>query len=209
MDTHLWFAFVGTVILLQMPPGPDSMLVMARGIGQGRGTALFTVVGMTLGAGLVQLPPIALGVSSLLRASPLAFDALRWAGAAYLVWLGIRLLSGTKEDLEVDQIRRVGPLAAMREGMVANLINPWPMTFMIAFLPQFVDPTRGSVWLQMLLLGATQKLTGVLVLGTYAVASGILGEWIMRRPGIRLWQQRIAGCCIVGLGVRMAVGGGK
>ncbi|TPL76089.1 LysE family translocator [Mesorhizobium sp. B2-3-15] len=208
IDPNLWFAFLGTVILLQMPPGPDSMLVMARGIGQGRGVALFTVVGMTLGAGMVQLPLIALGVSSLLRASPLAFDTLRWAGAAYLVWLGLSLLSDTKSDLDLDCVKRVGPLAAIREGMIANLINPWPMTFMIAFLPQFVDPNRGSVWFQMLMLGATQKLTGVLVLGTYAVASGVLGEWVMRRPRVRLWQQRIAGCFIVGLGIRMVVGGG-
>jgi threonine/homoserine/homoserine lactone efflux protein len=72
MDPALWIAFVGTVIVMQMPPGPDSMLVMARGIGQGRLVALFTVLGMTAGAGMVQLPLIALGVSSLVRASPFA-----------------------------------------------------------------------------------------------------------------------------------------
>ena len=90
--------------------------------------------------------------------------------------------------------------------MITNLVNPWPITFMVAFLPQFVDPQGGSVTLQLLLLGATQKMTGVLVLGTYAVASGSIGSWIMMRPNVRLWQQRIAGFFIVGLG--MAVGGG-
>lgn len=78
----------------------------------------------------------------------------------------------------------------------------------MAFLPQFVDPSAGSVTLQLLLLSATQKMTGMLVLGTYAVASGPIGAWIMRRPLVMLWQQRIAGCFIVGLGIRMAVGGG-
>jgi hypothetical protein len=73
MDPALWIAFVGTVVLMQIPPGPDSMLVMARGIGQGRKVALFTVLGMTVGAGMVQLPLIAVGVSSLVKASPLAF----------------------------------------------------------------------------------------------------------------------------------------
>lgn len=77
IDPDLWIAFVGTVILLQMPPGPDSMLVMARGIGQGRGVALFTVLGMTVGAGMVQLPLIALGVTTLIKGSPLAFAALK------------------------------------------------------------------------------------------------------------------------------------
>ncbi|WP_292486394.1 LysE family translocator [Mesorhizobium sp.] len=207
IDPALWIVFVGTVILLQMPPGPDSMLVMARGIGQGRGVALFTVLGMTLGAGLVQLPLLALGISSLVSASPMAFNLLRWAGAAYLVWLGIKLLLASPASLNVADMKNVRPLAAAREGMIANLVNPWPITFMIAFLPQFVDPNGGSVTLQLLLLGATQKMTGVLVLGSYAIASGSIGEWIMDRPRVRLWQQRIAGCFIVGLGIRMAVGG--
>ncbi|RUV70505.1 LysE family translocator [Mesorhizobium sp. M5C.F.Cr.IN.023.01.1.1] len=193
---------------MQMPPGPDSMLVMARGIGQGRGVALFTVLGMTAGAGMVQLPLIALGVSSLVRASPLAFATLQWMGAVYLVWLGLRLIFTVPDAPALQDPSPIKPLAAAREGMIANLVNPWPMTFMVAFLPQFVDPHGSSVTLQLLLLGATQKMTGVLVLGTYAVASGSLGSWIMTRPRVTLWQQRIAGFFIVGLGFRMAFGGG-
>jgi threonine/homoserine/homoserine lactone efflux protein len=129
-------------------------------------------------------------------------------GAAYLVWLGLRLIFTSPDAPTQQDIGPVKPFAAAREGMIANLVNPWPMTFMIAFLPQFVDPHGSSVTLQMLLLGATQKMTGVLVLGTYAVASGSIGSVIMTRPRVRLWQQRIAGCFIVGLGIRMAVGGG-
>ncbi|MCA0046373.1 LysE family translocator [Mesorhizobium sp. B283B1A] len=207
IDTSLWIAFVGTVILMQAPPGPDSMLVMARGIGQGRGVALFTVLGMTLGAGLVQLPLVAFGLSSLVRASPLAFNLLRWAGAAYIVWLGLRLLLSSSAAIPADGVRPLRPLAAAREGMIANLSNPWPLMFMVAFLPQFVDPHRGFVTLQLVLLGATQKITGVLVLGTYALASGAIGAWIMRHPRARLWQQRLAGFFIIGLGVRMVIGG--
>jgi threonine/homoserine/homoserine lactone efflux protein len=92
--------------------------------------------------------------------------------------------------------------------MIANLMNPWPITFMVALLPQFIDAHGGSVGLQLLLFGATQKMTGALVLGAYAVASGSSGSWIMKRPRVRFWQQRIAGFFIVGLGLRMAFGGG-
>jgi threonine/homoserine/homoserine lactone efflux protein len=184
------------------------MLVMARGLGQGRGVALFTVLGMTLGAGLVQLPLIAFGLSSLVQASPLAFNLLRWAGAAYIVWPGVRLLLSASATIPAGDVRVLLPLAAAREGMIANLSNPWPLMFMVAFLPQFVDPHRGSVTLQLVLLGATQKISGVLVLGSYAVASGVIGAWIMRHPQARLWQQRLAGCFIIGLGVRMVIGGG-
>jgi threonine/homoserine/homoserine lactone efflux protein len=208
MDLGLWMAFVGTVIAMQMPPGPDTMLVVARGVGQGRVVALFTVLGMTAGAGMVQLPLIALGVSSLVRASPFAFAMLKWLGAAYLVWMGLRLVCRSK-DMSVQQdVHEVSPFVAIREGMIANLINPWPITFMVALLPQFIDAHGGSVGLQLLLLGATQKMTGALVLGAYAVASGSIGSWIMKRPRVRLWQQRIAGFFIVGLGLRMAFGGG-
>jgi threonine/homoserine/homoserine lactone efflux protein len=208
MDPALWIAFVSTVIVMQMPPGPDSMLVVARGIGQGRLVALFTVLGMTAGAGMVQLPLIALGVSSLVRASPFAFAMLQWLGAAYLVWIGLRLVFRSK-DMPVQQVvHEISPFVAAREGMVANLMNPWPITFMVAFLPQFIDAHGGSVGLQLLMLGATQKITGALVLGAYAVASGSIGSWIMKRPRVRLWQQRIAGFFIVGLGLRMAFGGG-
>jgi threonine/homoserine/homoserine lactone efflux protein len=208
MDPALWIAFIGTVIVMQMPPGPDSMLVMARGIGQGRLVALFTVLGMTAGAGMVQLPLIALGVSSLVRASPFAFAMLQWLGAAYLVWMGLRLVFRTKE-MPVQQVaHEIRPFAAAREGMIANLMNPWPITFMVAFLPQFIDAHGGSAGMQLLLLGATQKMTGALVLGAYAVASGSIGSWIMKRPRVRLWQQRIAGFFIIGLGLRMALGGG-
>ncbi|WP_245272054.1 LysE family translocator [Mesorhizobium sp. LSJC285A00] len=199
---------MGTVVLLQMPPGPDSMLVTARGIGQGRRVALFTVLGMTAGAGMVQLPLIAFGVSSLVRTSPLAFGALQWLGAAYLVRLGLGLVFTKPETQAWPDTTPIKAVAAAREGMIANLFNPWPITFMVAFLPQFVDPHGSSVTLQLLLLGATQKMTGVLVLGTYAVASGSIGAWILKRPRVRLWQQRIAGLFIVGLGFRMAFGGG-
>jgi threonine/homoserine/homoserine lactone efflux protein len=208
MDLAHWIAFVTTVTFLQMPPGPDSMLVMARGIGQGRRIALFTVLGMTVGAGMIQLPLIALGVTTLVQASPLAFAALQWMGAAYLVWLGLRLIFNTPAAYAQQEKSPIKPLAAAREGMIANLVNPWPITFMVAFLPQFVDPHGSSVTLQLLLLGTTQKLTGVLVLGSYAMASGSIGSWIMTRPRARVWQQRIAGFFIVGLGFRMAFGGG-
>src|SRR4051794_27047099 len=100
---------------------------------------------MTVGAGLVQLPLLALGVSSLLRTSPLAFNMLRWCGAVYLFWLGLRLLVWLPTKVDAEVHRKIRPLVAAGEGMVANLTNPWPMTFMVAFIPQFVDPDRGSV----------------------------------------------------------------
>ncbi|MDX8437696.1 LysE family transporter [Mesorhizobium abyssinicae] len=118
---------------------------------------------MTAGAGAFQLPLIAVGVASLLRASPFAFSLLQCGEAAYLVWLGLRMISTSADPLTKLEMAPLKPVEAVQEGMIANLMNPWPMTFMLAFLPQFVDPPGGSVTIQMLLLGATQKATGVLV----------------------------------------------
>ena len=97
----------------------------------------------------------------------------------------------------------------MREGLVANLTNPHPLVFMLAFLPQFVDPSRGPVAAQLLLLGATQKATGLAVLGAAALAPGAAGGWLARRPGLAVWQERFAGAVMVGLGLHLLVSGAR
>jgi threonine/homoserine/homoserine lactone efflux protein len=212
-DLPTYLAFLAAVLAMQAAPGPETTLVLSRGVGQGRRVALFTVLGMTVLAGLVQLPLLALGVAALVRSSPLAFEALRWAGAAYLVWLGGRLLlrrrrgAGGSEADDSGAAAGSSALAAAREGLVANLTNPNPLTFMLAFLPQFVDPARGSVTAQLLVLGATQKAMGLAVLGATALAAGAVGGWLARRPGLVAWQERAAGAVMVGLGLRLALTG--
>ena len=214
-DASTYAAFLAAVLAMQAVPGPETVLVVSRGIGQGRRVAFWTVLGMTLAAGAVQLPLLAFGVASVVRASPFAFELLRWAGAAYLVWLGAALLlrrgAGARRAGEAAAQAAAAPSArkAVREGLVANLTNPQPLVFMLAFLPQFVDPARGSVTAQLLLLGATQKATGFLVLGTAALASGAAGGWLARRPGLLVWQERFAGAVMVGLGLRLLVSGAR
>jgi threonine/homoserine/homoserine lactone efflux protein len=207
-DLAAYLAFLAAVLAMQAVPGPDTMLVVSRGVGQGLRVAVFTVVGMTLLAGLIQLPLLALGIASLVQSSPLAFDILRWAGAAYLVWLGARLvLSRSGDAVQLREACARSALGAMREGLIVNLTNPNPLVFMLAFLPQFVDPAQGSVTVQLLVLGATQKATGLAVLGATAVASGTAGSFLARRPGFVIWQQRIAGAVMIALGLRLVVAG--
>lgn len=184
------------------------MLVIGRGVGQGRRIAILTVLGVTLVAGVVQVSLLVLGVASLLQASPLAFKVLRWIGAAYLVWLGARLLwASFHPSTKSLAAPRVSTWAAVREGTINNLTNPKPWLFMFAFLPQFVDPARGPVWAQLLVLGLLQKLSGAVVLGVVALTSGALGSWLARRPGLLAWQERFAGVVMVSLGVRLLLWG--
>jgi threonine/homoserine/homoserine lactone efflux protein len=205
-DLATYLAFVAAVLAMQTTPGPDMMLVLGRGIGQGRRIAAATVLGFML-AGLVQLPLLALGVAALVQSSPLAFALLRWAGALYLIWLGAGLLLRRPAAPAAAAAPRTTLWRAARDGMVSNLANPKVLVFMLAFLPQFVDPARGPVELQLLLLGATQKGCGFVVQGTVALASGALGARLARRPGWRRWQERGAGLVMLALGVRLVVAG--
>ncbi|MBM6578820.1 LysE family translocator [Microvirga sp. BT689] len=210
LDLPTFLTFYTAVLALQLAPGPDMVLLLSRGVGQGRRTAVLTAIGMTLLAALVQLPLLALGVTSLLQASPLAFDLLRWSGAAYLVWLGAKLLIGSfgSHELKRKASQPISDGAALRQGMINNLTNPKAMVFMLAFLPQFVDPTSNwSVTAQLLFLGAVQKLSGFFVLGGVALGTGTIGDWLARRPGLIAWQERFAGIIMVGLGLRLALGG--
>lgn len=206
-DTPVLLTFLTALFFLEVTPGPDMMLVMARGVGQGRRIALLTMVGMVFVAGVVQVGLLVLGVASLLQAHPVALQALKWVGAAYLVYLGTRMLFASLGG----PVRRVtlghaSAPQAVREGAINSLTNPKSLLFMFAFLPLFVDPAAGPVWLQLLVLGAIQKLVGVVSLGGVALASGSIGHWLQRRPGFLVWQTRFTGLVMLGLGVRLLVG---
>ncbi|MCB8820183.1 LysE family translocator [Microvirga rosea] len=206
-----FLTFYMAVLALQLAPGPDMILLLSRGVGQGRRTAVLTAIGMTLLAGLVQLPLLALGVTSLIQASPVAFELLRWAGAAYLVWLGGKLLVGSFRHH--GKIVRTSPqpvpdAVALRQGMINNLTNPKAMVFMLAFLPQFVDPDGSwPVTAQLLFLGGVQKLSGFFILVGVALGAGTIGNWLSRRPGLIAWQEGAAGVIMIGLGLRLALSG--
>lgn len=132
---------------MQVLPGPDiARALVGRGVGQGRRVALWTVAGMTVGVGAVQLPLLVFGVASLIRSSPLAYEMLRWLGAGHLVRLGVRLLrTAGHPATAAPAARRTSARVAAREGMISNPTNPKMAAFLLAFLPRFLDPAHGSV----------------------------------------------------------------
>jgi threonine/homoserine/homoserine lactone efflux protein len=196
--------FALALLVLAITPGPDIMLVVARGIGQGRRVAVMTVVGIVFVAGLVQIALLVLGVASLLEAHPAALTILRWAGATYLIWLGIRMISARARGNGASPgAGETSAWRAMREGAINSLTNPKSLLFMFAFLPQFVDPAAGPVWQQLLILGALQKFSGIFSLGGVALASGAVGAWLNRRPTFLVWQKRFTGSIMIGLGIRL------
>ncbi|WP_431295863.1 LysE family translocator [Rahnella sp. PAMC 25559] len=209
MPTIETFAtFLIALTLLELSPGPDMMLTLARGIGQGRRIALLNVFGMVFLAGIVQVSMLVLGLATMLRTYPLALDILRLAGAIYLVWLGIKMLKASKSGSStLLQPSSMTGWQAVKEGAVNSLTNPKSLLFMFAFLPQFVNPEIGSVWLQLLIFGTIQKLAGIISLGSVAMASGTVGHWLSSNPKLLIWQQRFTGVVMIGLGVRMLFSG--
>jgi threonine/homoserine/homoserine lactone efflux protein len=210
-DLATYLAFLAAVLAYQLSgPGPDMLLVMSRGVGQGWSVALSTALGC-VAAGVIQIPLLALGLASLVASSPVAYEILRWAGAGYLIYLGISLFLSRRNAASVANL--VGPTpdvawgVAFRQGMICNLTNPTTLTFMLAILPQFVDPSSGPAGVQLLVLGATMKGTGLLTLGSVALASGAVGGWLARHSGFLVWQERFAGAVMIALGLRLLLAG--
>ncbi|WP_415401892.1 LysE family translocator [Tateyamaria sp. SN3-11] len=201
IDPMTLFAFSVAVVLLALTPGPDLFLIVGRGLSQGRGPAIFTALGFFL-AGAVQVPLLALGLATLVTNNPFAFDLIRYAGAAYLIWRGLRMLSGSDRNLN-GGAPVVSSGGAIREGFIASLVNPKGHAFMLAFLPQFVDPAAGSVSLQFIILGLTMRTVALLVEMALATFSGTIGIALRTSRRARAALERAAGLLIIAVGVRL------
>jgi len=205
-----FLTFFAALAVLEITPGPNMMLIIARGVGQGRIVAVLTVASNVFVAGTIQVSLLVLGLASLLAAYPAALQILQWAGAVYLLYLGVRLIRGSFKKKHAASARQAKPVSgwtAVREDAINSLTNPKSLLFMFTFLPLFVDPTSGPVWLQLLILGAIQKLIGVFSLGGVALASGSVGHFLNRWPKLLAWQERFTGIVMVALGVRLVLSG--
>lgn len=152
-----FITFLLALTLLEISPGPHMMLTIARGVGQGKRIALLTVLGNVFVAGFVQVSFLVMGLVTVVHAWPVALDLLRWAGAAYLMWLGIKMIATSGTDTRLRKTAKISDWNAVKEGALNSLTNPKSLLFMFAFLPQFVDPAAGPVWLQLLVLGEYPK----------------------------------------------------
>jgi len=195
--------FLFAVIAIQLSPGPDMMMIIARGVGQGRKIALTCVAGISAAA-LVQIPALAFGVAAIFERSEIAYAVLKYAGAAYLVYLGFRFLLSASKPTQSTEAAVTSARAAFFQGFWGNLVNPKSLVFLLAFLPQFVDPSQGSVTTQLFVLGIIHKSIGLLVDGSVAILSGASGNLLRKNPRFAVWQERLVGTILVGLGARLA-----
>jgi threonine/homoserine/homoserine lactone efflux protein len=191
--------FVGAALLLLVVPGPSVLYVVTQSVSHGRRAGIASVAGITTGT-LVHIAAATVGLSALLASSAVAFDVVKYLGAAYLIVIGVRRLAGLEgtQDERARGPRNLGRL--YRQGIVVNTLNPKTALFFLAFLPQFVDPSRGVAWVQILLLGLLFATLGFLSDGTWALVAGTLGDRLRRSRRFPAVQRYVSGSVFVGLG---------
>ncbi|CAN0623552.1 homoserine/homoserine lactone efflux protein [Burkholderia multivorans] len=196
--------FLATSIAITLAPGPDNLQVLARGISQGRAAGLVAALGFAAGV-TFHTTLAALGVAAVLRGSPVAFHLLKLAGAAYLIWIGIKALRS--DGLATAHARAPQPLATIfRQSVIGNMLNPKVTLFFVVFLPQFVDPHGVQrVTLQMFELGALFMLQTAVIFSLFGMCAGTIGTWLKRRPRAGVWLDRLAGATFVAIGIRVAL----
>lgn len=200
------FLLVTITVLVCIVPGPDMLYIISRSTGQGRSTGVVSCLGIATG-GLLQTTAVALGISSLFLVVPIAYDIIKYVGAAYLVYLGIRFILSREEMLASSRDGKADFRKAFLQGSLTTLLNPKVALFYVAFLPQFVDPTRGHVPLQLLILGLLFNITSLAVDTSVALLASLLGTWLKRRSGAAKLIHWLTGSVLVGLGVRLAFSG--
>jgi threonine/homoserine/homoserine lactone efflux protein len=199
-----WVLFVLASLVVIATPGQDMILVMSRSLAQGPRAGLATAAGVSVGL-LGHTLIATLGLGAILRASEWLFLALKLAGAAYLLYLGVVFLMTKQADLAFGgtEQRSVGRL--FLEGAVSNLSNAKIVVFYLAFLPQFVAPSAEHPTLTVFALGATFAALTFLVKGPVGVFAGALSGWLRRRPAALTWIYRSSGAILIGLGLRLAL----
>lgn len=200
-ETSQMVLFVLAASLLIAVPGPAVFYIVARSVSEGRWVGLASVLGVALGA-MGHVSAAVLGVSAVVMASAHGFTALKLVGAAYLIYLGIRALRrGDSMFISDAGAPGRGVFRAFADGALVNLFNPKTALFFLAFLPQFVDPARGSVVFQMSLLGLIFVIIGIISDGIYALVADLVAARLGRSPGARRWLGHSSGIVYLCLGV--------
>jgi threonine/homoserine/homoserine lactone efflux protein len=195
--------FASIIVVLALTPGPDIIYITTRGMAQGRRAALLSTVGICIGY-LVYTILAAMGLSALLQSSAIAFDIVRYAGAGYLVYLGIRaLLAKAGGPLTKGEVYAAPAGRILQQGILTSMLNPKGILVFAALLPQFVNPHLGSVPLQMTAFGLTFTLICLCIYGGYAYLSGSLGEKLAAQPRFVSVLRWLTGSVLIGLGARL------
>jgi threonine/homoserine/homoserine lactone efflux protein len=205
-DTQTIWLFCLAATALIVIPGPAVLYIVAQSVGQGRKAGLVSASGVASG-GLVHVVAAAIGLSGLLLSSATLFSIVKFAGAGYLIYLGGRRLLGLEASALVAPTEARSRRRLYRDGAVVNILNPKTALFFYAFLPQFLDPDRGAVAVQALVLGAMFVAIALVSDSVWALASGSAADWLKARPIAVKVERWVTGTVLVGLGTAAALTG--
>ena len=203
LDVSTVSTFVAVVLGLFLIPGPAVLLVLSRTVQGGRKTGILTGLGIATGD-FVHTLFAAVGLSALLMTSALAFNVVKYIGAAYLIYLGIRALRQKPADISLPTAPSVTPARAFVQAIPAEVLNPKTALFFLAFMPQFVHPERGSTFLQFAMLGIIFVLLSSVYTSLIALSIRPLGRLLKRLSWLAKWQGKILGTVFIGLGLKVA-----
>ena len=203
MDLSLWMTFVGATLLLLIIPGPTVVLVLTYALTQGRRVAVASAAGVALGD-FIAMTASLVGLGALVLASSTLFVALKWVGAAYLVWMGIGMIrsAGSAKAIQIEDAPQLSAGAVFRNAAVVTALNPKGIVFFIAFVPQFIRPDAALAPQFAILIATFVSLATINVL-VYALLADRLRATI-RRPSVLAWMTRIGGGVLIAMGVLTA-----
>jgi threonine/homoserine/homoserine lactone efflux protein len=209
MSIENFWLFAMATLMLNITPGNDMLYVIARSSGQGTKAGIVSALGI-MGGCMVHTAAAVVGLSAVLTESALAFDIIKYAGAAYLVYLGVRSLLNKKKNIQVSSsTQKLTYRKLFWQGVFTNVLNPKVALFFLAFLPQFVNPEYYNVKGQILFLGIWFNISGTLINTLVALLFGKIGNWLNRSPKFVQWQERLTGLFLIALGIRVALSSGK
>ena len=208
IDPSKLYLFIGAAIALLLIPGPAVLYITTRSATQGRVAGLVSVLAIET-ANLIQAIAAGLGLSAILLSSALAFDVVKYLGAAYLIYLGVRKLFSSDESVENEEVKRESLSRIYWQGFAINILNPKTALFFFAFLPQFVDPARGNITTQNLLLGAIFVGLAIVTDSMYALLASSLAGKLTGNKRFQKGQRYFAGLIYIGLGITTALTGSR
>jgi threonine/homoserine/homoserine lactone efflux protein len=204
LSTTNLMLFIPAALALLLTPGPAVLYIVARSIDQGRKAGLVSVFAIEAG-NTFHVIAATLGLSAILLSSALAFDVVKYLGAAYLIYLGVRKLMTGEEAEPTQAVERKSLGRIFSQGVIVGILNPKTALFFFAFLPQFVDRSRGSESLQMLLLGLMFMLMATVTDSVYALLAGSAGGWLRGNARYLRFQRYFTGTVYIGLGLTAAL----
>lgn len=204
IDQTTLITYVAIVIGFVFIPGPATVLTVARATSSGTRVGLATGLGIAVGD-IIHTALAVLGISAIILASAFLFSLIKYLGAAYLVYLGIRAIFEKPPASVGKQPIALTPADAFRQGILAEVLNPKTAMFFLAFLPQFVKPENGSVFLQLTTLGIIMVALGLTSTILFALCAGSVGGFLKRNPTVVKWQGRVVGSIYCALGLRLAL----